>query len=247
MSKNKKGKRKRDVRNKKNNFTQCQDNIDKENVKANKEKPNKNLHEKRFSFLRIIEGIMIALIAGVILFAINRNFLSPMRIDISTSQDGLVGHINIEQQDEECNVYFIDSNRNLAINLANNSDIYMQITDIHVNVIKCTDIAEEDITVEDYIMSGGVKKTIFLKTKIEHHTGKMETEINRELSPEYNIITDSDIYIPNNDGEKFVLSMDFEKQGYYNIEVEFNYRYDGKKRTIKTDPLNCIFLERYDR
>ncbi len=271
MSKGKKGKKnKKDNRNRKNNsnnrneFTQHPDSRDKENVPADKKKSEENLHErkskknpqkkskKKSCFGRIIEGIMIALIAGiiatvigtVIMSIIDRYFLSPRHIDISTSQDGLVGHVNIDQHDEECKIYFMDSNRSLIINLDNNSDMFMHITDICVNVKKCTDIMEEDIIIEVGEWSGDINRYIYLKTKIEHHTGKMEVEIDQEHNSEDDTVPDSYITIPSNTGERFILSMDFEKQGYYNIEVEFNYIYDGKKRTIKTEPLNYIFLEK---
>ena len=245
---------KNNKRNNRNNFIQYPDSKGKKNVLTNEEKPEDNIPEKKSRFGRIIEnpvvaaiigGIVGGVVAGIILNPINRYILSPSYIDISASQNGVIGHINIDRHDEEGIVYFMDSDYNLEINLDNNSDIFMQITDICVNVIRCTDITEEDITIGDYIIGGDAKRAICLKTKIEHHTGKMETEIDKELNPEYNITPDSYIAIANNTGEKFILSTDFEKQGYYNIEVKFSYRYDGKTQTVKTDPFNCIFLERY--
>ncbi len=215
-----------------------------ENVPTNEKKSEKNLHERKFCFRRIIEGIVIALVSGIIVIFISRYLLSPRHINISTSQDGLIGHVDIEQHNEECIVYFMNSNRSLVICLDNNSDQFIRITDIYVNVIKFIDIKEEDITFGYAKTSGYAKKPICLDTKIGHNTGKMETEIDREFNPEYYTTPNSYIEIPSDNGEKFIISMDFEKQGYYKIEVEFNYMHDGKIRTIKTDPLNCIFLER---
>ncbi len=245
-------KKKKTKKNNRNKFTQHSDSKDKENVSANKKKFekkfNENTYKRKYNFEQIMNNFMITLVAGVIVwiisFNINRYFLSPRHIDISTSQYGLVGHVNIDQHDKECKIYFIDSDHNLEINLDNNSDMFMNITDICVNVIKCTDITEEDIEIGECVYGGDAKRPIVLKTKIEHHTGKMETEIDRKHNPEYDTIPYSYIQIIGNTGEKFILSMDFEKQGYYNIEVEFSYMYDGKTQTIKTNSFNCIFIEK---
>ena len=156
MSKKKRNRKgKRNNTNNTNEFIQHSDNRNKENVPSDRDKPEENLHGKKSCFGRIIEGIMIALITGiiatvigtVIVSIIDRYFLSPRHIDISTSQDGVVEHVNIDQHDEECKIYFMDSDRSLRINLDNNSDMFMYITDIWVNVIKCTNITEDDIEI----------------------------------------------------------------------------------------------------
>ena len=125
---NKKSNRKNNVNNR-NEFTQHPDSRTQENVSANKKeiekKPKKNSYEKKSCFGWInpfMIALIVAVIGDLIFNYIDRSFLSLINIDISTQQDGLVGHVNIDQHDEECKVYYMDSNRTLGVNLDNNSD-----------------------------------------------------------------------------------------------------------------------------
>ena len=212
-------------------------------------------NRKNKSVLRSLMKWIIALIITACITAYITttlpHYLSPMYTDISIQNIGLdFCQIQIDSKDKVCEMYSSGSiPPRTEIYLDNNNDSFIRITDICVNVIDYAYITEEDIIYSpDIGGSGDIEPPIYLKTKIEPHVGTMKAEIDWDLNLEYgkDTINESDSYIEiaQKTSDKFFLTMNTNKQGYYSIEVEFRYKYHGKMHTIKTETIDYIFIEK---
>lgn len=197
-------------------------------------------------FKWIIAAIVTACISATVPY-----YLSPIHTNISTHQIGLYfGQRKNGSRNEILDIYFKDLILpRIEIYIDNNNDSFIRISDIYVNVIKYDQITENDIIYRpDLGGLGDIEKPIYLTTEIPPYVGTVKAEIDWDLNFEYgnnSAIIDSGSYIEiaGNTSDKFLITMNTNKQGYYSIEVEFCYKFHGTTHTIKTEKFDFIYLD----
>lgn len=185
------------------------------------------------SLKRIVIKLLLLVIPGVATFEIFKWSYPFYTIIESKYITNGFGQINGSTE-----VYPVISNgnRQTCITLRNDNNRSIHIKKIIVHVYGYEDIKEyEDKSEKNGI--GDLVDPIFLKAEIGSEKGEYFAETDQNYSEvEFIALEEGEIDI-------FLLSLIADREGLYDIDVEFYYTYGNKERCVKTDRQKLICVK----
>lgn len=141
----------------------------------------------------------------------------------------------VNNQNEMLPVIF-NNNPSVMIRVVNNNSKLMYINNIWVNVEEYSAIEKIN---DKHIQTGlgDIARPVNITSKLESKEGKYNVETkDKNIDVKY-------VKIAPDDMEIFILDLDFDKEGVYDISVEFEYGYKDKEYTEVTDrqKIVCVY------
>ena len=185
----------------------------------------------------ILSNIIITAILTAVIAPIANYYFAPSLVETSLAVSS-VEYCQINSN-KETHPLFTDNKPKLEVYFDNNNEGFVRVNKVTVRTKEYVGLKKSDISLRSDIGGqGDIEKPIYLKSKVSSiRDGTYDCEYDNNLGS----------YTPNeyielvpNSGDKFFITLDAVFDGIYDVEIEIEYTYHGKTRTIVTD--NCTFV-----
>ncbi len=196
--------------------------------------------KKKPSFIKKILGLVFTICITAVVTAIVNYHLAPVFIEtsIEVSADECCETVN---DTEIYSLFRTFNDPEISVFLDNNNSGHIRIEEIYVRTNIFTELNVDDIILRtDIGGSGDVEEPIYLISKVSaRNNGVYKCDFNYELG---NYSSGEYIEIAPNSSDKLFINLEPVFSGKYDIQVEIKYTYNGKSRTIATEPCTFIYM-----
>lgn len=182
-----------------------------------------------------IKTITISILSIIVAY-----YFIPSFVEISAEINGY-DFCSVHIDSKMYNLFCSDSMPRLSVYLDNNNDGLIRVENINVRTKSFVRLDKSDVSIiSDVGGMGDTEKPIYLISKVSSKINGVEKcDYNYELG-EYS--SNDYIELASNSGDKFFINLEPLQSGIYEVQIEFDYVYHGKERTIITEPCTFVYM-----
>ncbi len=197
------------------------------------------MSDKQNGKVPVIKSLFLSIVT-IIIGAITAYHFMPS----FTEASAIISVYNFCKIDDKKEMYSLSDLYNkpqIDVYFDNNNDSFIRVESIIIKTRRFTNLNKSDVTIiRDAGGLGNAEEPIYLKSKVSSVAGdKCTCEYNYELA-DY----DADYYIElsANSGDKYHITLEPEQSGKYEIRIEIEYTYNGKRKRTKTESCEFVYL-----